>query len=101
MTGDAAQQGAARQELAILFYDYVPDILERRAPHRDAHLARLRELRDTGACVMGGAMGDPPHGAVIVFRDAQAAAAFADEDPYMKAGLVTAHRIEPWSVVVS
>jgi hypothetical protein len=25
--------------MQLLHYDYVPDILERRAPHREAHLA--------------------------------------------------------------
>ena len=32
----------------ILFYDYVPDIVERRAPHREAHLARIGEWTADG-----------------------------------------------------
>jgi uncharacterized protein YciI len=85
----------------ILFYDYVDDVLERRAPHREAHLDRLAAERDAGRVVMAGALGDPVHGAVIVFRgvDPEHVEAFARHDPYMEAGLVTAWRIEPWNVV--
>lgn len=85
----------------ILFYDYVEDIAERRGPHREAHLERIRAARDQGQVVMAGALGEPPHGAAIVFRDVEPARieAFAREDPYLKAGLVTAWRIERWSVV--
>lgn len=44
----------------ILFYDYVPDIVERRAPHREAHLAAIGAWVADGRVVMGGAIGDPP-----------------------------------------
>jgi hypothetical protein len=85
----------------ILFYDYVDDMLERRAPHREAHLERIRAERDAGRVVMAGAIGDPPHGAVIVFGDVEPRAieAFARADPYVEAELVTAWRVEPWNVV--
>lgn len=85
----------------ILFYDYVEDILDRRGPYRDAHLARLRAERDAGRIVMAGPLGDPPHGAAIVFRgvDADAIEAFARADPYVEAGLVSARRIEFWKLV--
>jgi uncharacterized protein YciI len=85
---------------AILFYEYVPDIAERRAPHRQAHLALLRDLNAKGDCLLAGATGDPARGAAIVFRTPEAAERFAKEDPYVKAGLVAAHRIEPMSVAV-
>jgi uncharacterized protein YciI len=87
-------------QLFVLVYDYVPDVLERRPPHREAHLTRVRAAHDAGDLVMAGALGDPPHGAAIVFRSAEAAGRFVDGDPYLSAGLVTAHRVEPWSVVV-
>ena len=37
---------------------------------------------------MGGAVGDPPHAGLIVFRTAEAASAFVEADPYGEAGLV-------------
>jgi len=87
----------------VLFYDYVPDVLARRAPHREAHLARIAEWVADGRIVMAGALGDPPTGAAIVFADLPAAAieAFADDDPYVRAGLVTERRVVPWTVVAS
>ncbi len=85
----------------LLFYDYVPDILERREPHREAHLAHARGWKDDGRILMAGAVGDPPHGAVFVFRldDPAEIESFVNDDPYVAAELVTDWRIEPWKVV--
>jgi len=83
----------------ILFYDYVADILERRGPHRDAHLALIRAGKDDGRIVMAGPLGDPPHGAAIVFKDRAAAEAFPDSDPYVENGLVTDWQVDPWALV--
>jgi uncharacterized protein len=83
----------------LLFYDYVEDIVERRAPHRAEHLALIQGFKDDGRLVMAGAVGDPPHGGLFVFADEDGAAAFVEADPYVKAGLVTSHRFERWNVV--
>jgi uncharacterized protein len=82
----------------ILFYDYVGDILERRVPHRDAHLAEIRAGKEDGRIVMAGPLGDPPRGAVIVFRDQTKAEDFARADPYVANGLVTDWRVDLWTV---
>jgi uncharacterized protein YciI len=84
-----------------LFYDYVDNIVERRAPHRPAHLELYHRWREEGRLVMGGAVGDPPHGALIVFDVPSAGEVeeFAEADPYVQNGLVTARRVEPWAVV--
>ncbi len=84
-----------------LFYDYVPDMLERRKVHREAHLALVRELHAKGRIVLAGAFA-PVDGALIVFR-AEAPAeveAFVKADPYVQHGLVTGWRIREWSVAV-
>jgi uncharacterized protein YciI len=88
-------------EHRILFYDYVDDMAERRGPYREAHLARVGEERAAGRVVMAGALGDPPHGAAIVFKDAGETEieAFVRSDPYVDAGLVTGWRTEFWNVV--
>jgi hypothetical protein len=85
----------------ILFYDYVEEILDRRGPHREAHLERIAAHKQTGEIVMAGALGDPPHGAAIVFKDVEpdAIEEFVVADPYVQAGLVTEWRIELWNVV--
>jgi uncharacterized protein YciI len=87
----------------VLFYDYVEDVLERRPPHRTAHLALVQEWVDRGAIVMAGALGEPPSGAAIVFDVAAPAEVerFAEADPYVAAGLVSGRRIVPWTVVAS
>ncbi len=87
----------------VLFYDYVPDIVERRGPHREAHLARIAEWVADGRIVMAGALGDPATGAAIVFADLPVAVieGFADGDPYVADSLVTERRIVPWNVVAS
>jgi uncharacterized protein YciI len=85
----------------VLFYDYVDNIVERRAPHRERHLEKYREWQADGRLVMGGAIGEPPHGALIVFDvdDPAVVEEFADGDPYVLEGLVTGRRVVPWAVV--
>jgi uncharacterized protein len=84
-----------------LIYDYVENALEARAPHRDAHLEKIRSAVDDGRLHMAGALGDPPHGGLLVFNgeDPGPAERFAADDPYVTGGVVTAWRIEPWTVV--
>jgi uncharacterized protein YciI len=88
--------------LTLLLYDYVDDIVERRGPHRDAHLAHWRALKEQGAVVMGGALGHPVHGGAFVLRgvDNDAIADLVAADPYVDAGLLTEWRAEPWNVVI-
>ena len=84
----------------LLIYDYVEDILDKRGPHREAHLAAARAMKEDAKIVMAGAVGDPPHGAVFVWTDRDAVDAFVEADPYVQAGLVTGWRVEPWNVVI-
>ena len=86
----------------LLFYDYVPDVLERRAPFREVHLRLAREALARGELVMGGAFDDPVDGAALVWRAADAATIerFVAADPYVKNGVVTRWRIRPWNVVI-
>ena len=86
----------------LLLYEYVSDIVERREPHREGHLANARKWKDDGRLVMGGALGEPPHGAAFVFRveDPSAVEEFVAADPYVDAGLVTTWRVVAWKVVV-
>ena len=90
------------ETLFLLHYTYPPDILERRAPHRESHLTLLREWHDRGLLLYGGAVGHPPTGGLLVFRvpDAETVEHFVHLDPYNAAGLIVSHRVEPWSVAV-
>ncbi len=86
----------------LLFYDVVPDYVERRAALRVEHLDVARAAHARGELVLGGALADPVDGAVLVFRgDSPAAAeAFAAADPYVRNGLVTRWRVRKWATVV-
>lgn len=84
-----------------LLYDYVPDMLERRKPHRDAHLALVRKLHGEGRIVLAGAF-QPVDGALLVFQAGAPSdvEAFVNADPYVQHGLVARWRIREWAVAV-
>jgi uncharacterized protein YciI len=86
----------------LLFYDYVPDIVERRGPHRAAHLGYAREAVARGELVLGGALANPLDGAVLLFNvDSPATIdAYAQGDPYVVNGLVSHWRVREWTTVV-
>ncbi|HEX9308775.1 MAG TPA: YciI-like protein [Anaeromyxobacter sp.] len=85
-----------------LSYEYVPDVLEKRTPFRAEHLANATALHAAGKLVFAGAYDPPTDGALFVFKVDSAAEveAFVRNDPYVKNGVVTGHRIRPWNVVV-
>jgi uncharacterized protein len=86
----------------LLFYDYVPDYLERRGALRPDHFVHARAYADRGELVMAGAFSDPADGAVLVFRadSEDVPSSFASEDPYVKNGLVTGWRVRRWVNVI-
>jgi uncharacterized protein YciI len=86
----------------VLTYDYVPDVLQKRAPHRTDHLAFAREWHAAGKIVLAGAFDPATDGALFVFRvdSADEVEAFVARDPYVKNGVVSGHRVRPWNVVI-
>ncbi|MDQ3989168.1 MAG: YciI-like protein [Actinomycetota bacterium] len=87
---------------SLLLYDYVDDIVERRTPFRDGHLALVREAHSQGVLLMAGAFAEPVDGAVFVFTTDNRSVMedFVSGDPYVREGLVTAWRIRLWNVVI-
>jgi uncharacterized protein len=84
----------------LLLYDYIDEVLERRPAFRAAHLELLGELHADGKVRMAGALSEPVDGAVIVCRERETAEWLAEHDPYVLNGLVKAHRIREWNVVI-
>lgn len=86
----------------MLLYDVVNNFIERRAVFREAHLKLVNEAYDRGEVHMAGALVDPVDGAALVFEteDRSVAEHFADNDPYVKGGLVKAWKVRKWNVVV-
>jgi len=87
---------------SLLLYDYVDDVVGRRAPFREVHLARVREAHEQGVLLMAGTLAEPVDGAVFVFTtdDRSVVEDFVSRDPYVREGLVTAWQIRPWNVVI-
>ena len=86
----------------LLFYTYVPDVLERRAAFRGPHLAHAWAAQQRGELVLAGALADPVDGGVLWFSapDRQVVERFAIDDPYVKGGLVTEWQVRAWTTVV-
>ncbi len=86
----------------VLLYDYVENVVEKRAPFRSDHLALANEYLDRGELVMAGAFADPVDGAAFVFSVEERARveAFVAADPYVANGLVPSWRIREWRVVI-
>jgi uncharacterized protein YciI len=55
-----------------------------------------------GELLLAGALEEPSDRALLVFRaaDPSVVRAFADRDPYVRAGLVTRWEVRPWRVVI-
>lgn len=86
----------------MLFYDYVPDYLQRRGALREAHLQHARPALERGELVLGGAFADPADGAMLLFcgDGPGVAEKFAAADPYVLNGLVTRWWVREWTTVV-
>ena len=86
----------------LLRYDVTADYTERRVPHRADHLAHARAAHERGELLLAGALADPADGAVLVFTadGPDVVEAFAEADPYVRAGVVTGWTVRRWTVVV-
>ncbi len=85
-----------------LTYEVVDDFANRRMPFRPLHLQHIREAHERSGLLLGGALGDPPDRALIVFQapDSSGVEEFARRDPYVLQGLVRKWEVRPWAVVI-
>ena len=85
-----------------LLYDVVDDFVAQRARFREEHLRLAQEAHARGEIVLAGALAEPADKALIIFRgtSGQSAQEFAENDPYVRNGLVKRWEVRPWSVVV-
>ena len=86
----------------LLFYEVADDYVARRAPHRDAHLAKAWQASARGELLLGGALANPVDGAVLLFHADSPAVAenFAQADPYVTSGAVKRWYVREWTTVV-
>jgi uncharacterized protein YciI len=86
----------------LLFYEFVPDYLERRAEFRALHLQLAWQAQAKGELILAGAYANPVDGAALLFQCAsrEVPERFVAADPYVQSGLVTRWSIREWSTVV-
>jgi hypothetical protein len=86
----------------LLSYEAGPDYVARRAPHREAHLAKAREAIARGDILAAGALADPVDGSLLIFRceSAETARDFARTDPYVVHGLIKSWRVREWTPIL-
>jgi uncharacterized protein YciI len=88
----------------LLHYEYIPEVLEKRPPHREEHLKLAKDMVADGTCLSGGPTGpvsmEVPTGALFVFTNAEAAQDFVEKDPYVEHGIVTSHSIQEWNAAI-
>ena len=96
-----AGEAMSGMKFYAVFYEVVDDMVNKRVPYREAHLTLLREAHARGEIVMAGAVGDPPDGALLIFRapSPEIVEQFVRDDPYVKHGLVVSWKVKPWTVV--
>ena len=84
----------------LLFYEFVPDYVARRAPNC-APLAAWK-AQDRGELILAGVYEDPVDGAALLFRCDSSAVPerFVASDPYVIGGLVTRWHIRKWTTMV-
>ncbi|MFK7936889.1 MAG: YciI-like protein [Saprospiraceae bacterium] len=85
----------------LLFYETIPDYLEKRQPHRSAHFDYLKKSKAAGHLKMGGAYANPSNGAALVFECdvIEIVQQFAKNDPYVRNGLIKKWEVREWTVV--
>ncbi len=97
--------------LYVIWAQDVPNSLEKRMAARPDHVARLKALVEEGRLVIAGPMpavdsSDPGEagmtGSMIVaeFQSLAAAQAWADEDPYITAGVYQQVTVKPYLKVL-
>jgi uncharacterized protein len=89
----------------VLEYHYCPNILEKRAPFRDAHLKYANACVANNLVVVGGALipadKDIVRGLIVLKApDTETVRRFAENDPYVIEGLVTKYDINEWAVAI-
>ena len=97
--------------LYAIWAEDVPNSLQKRMGARPDHVARLKQLVEEGRLVLAGPMpavdsSDPGEagmtGSLIVaeFTSLEAARAWADADPYIKAGVYQQVSVKPYIKVL-
>jgi len=105
MAATASGQASAMSspKYFVLEYHYVSDMVNKRVPYREQHLAVASKQAEEGKLILAGPYGDPVIvGGFMIWKDtsAQAVEEFVQGDPYFTSGLVMSYSIKPWNVII-
>ena len=94
---DGRHSNENTNEYILLTLDYVDDMLDKRGPHREEHIAGARKAFEEGKCAMAGALTDPVDTGVFVFKNVDKAYVerFVQNDAYYKQRLVPRYSDSP------
>ena len=86
----------------ILKYQLAENYLKDRGQYRAEHLGLAKEAAEKGQLVLGGAMDDPADEAILIFKceNDKLAKSFAENDPYVKNGLIKNWEVRKWNAVI-
>jgi len=85
----------------VLYYQSSPDVMEKAPLHGAAHRAYWKEFALTGSLLMIGPFADPREGAMGIFTTRDAAEKFAQDDPFVRNGVVSHWVVREWAEVLS
>ncbi len=81
----------------VMWGRYCPDVLEKRVPHREAHLAGLARQKADGVLVTLGPTADVTRVFGIYEAESEAAVrALVESDPYWQNGIWTEYEVTEW-----
>ena len=87
--------------LYVIYAEDIADSLEKRTSVRPAHLARLQLLHDEGRLLSNepGAAGFTGSTVIAEFESLEAAQSWANDDPYIAAGVYQKVSVKPYKKV--
>ncbi len=80
----------------VLSYRSGPDVATKAPQHFAAHRSHWDRFRHDGTLLMIGPFSDPGEGAMGIFTTKEAAAEFAQGDPFVLEGVVSEWTIREW-----
>lgn len=84
----------------LLFYELAENAGPLAQQHFPAHRERLMQFAERGLLLMVGTFADPPVGAMAVFTSREAVQEFMSDDPFLRHGVVGAHRTREWDEIL-
>jgi len=85
----------------VLSYRAADDVLAKAPLHAAAHRAHWQTFLDNGTLLMIGPFADSKEGAMAVFTTREAAESFAQADPFVLNGVVTAWHVRDWMEAIA